>query len=395
MSSTIKAAILALKSRIADAYTAISNKGGTLPETQDSANLATAIASIPSGGGDPYDIYFPDWHNPMDVLKAAINETYKGGICYLFKKSTLSVTSPTCDRVVFADGTYIDNPSGTINLTFDTEEKETNYIICLYTTAQASVTASFNDTTLWGMAAYNIALSLGTSSASNFTVAEFEKCAITTTVRKPIYGSYSGCQKYYYDKECSFSYVQYSNIFVDKYCYLYSEYEWPNSQYISQVFTNSTVAWYASLPNATGNHFANQGQGAPLWGTFGTLYAPKMNTFPNIRNGICYNMILGKITFVDDWAMNTLSYLAYVEIGEDTDIDMNLKNSKIYTNYISTQGGIDMINANLVKGIGNKVKDNSTTGVTRVLTLPASVYAVLTAETKAVFTNKGWSIGGA
>lgn len=49
MSSTIKAAILALKSRIADAYTAISNKGGTLPETQDSANLATAIASIPSG----------------------------------------------------------------------------------------------------------------------------------------------------------------------------------------------------------------------------------------------------------------------------------------------------------------------------------------------------------
>ena len=50
MSSTIKAAILALKSRIADAYTAISNKGGTLPQTQDSANLATAIASIPSGG---------------------------------------------------------------------------------------------------------------------------------------------------------------------------------------------------------------------------------------------------------------------------------------------------------------------------------------------------------
>ena len=49
MSNTIKAAILALKSRIADAYTAISNKGGTLPATQDSANLATAIASIPSG----------------------------------------------------------------------------------------------------------------------------------------------------------------------------------------------------------------------------------------------------------------------------------------------------------------------------------------------------------
>lgn len=49
MSNTIKAAIQALKGRIADAYTAISNKGGTLPVTQDSANLPTAIASIPSG----------------------------------------------------------------------------------------------------------------------------------------------------------------------------------------------------------------------------------------------------------------------------------------------------------------------------------------------------------
>lgn len=49
MSSTIKQAIQALKSRIADAYTAVSNKGGTLPATQDSANLPTAIASIPAG----------------------------------------------------------------------------------------------------------------------------------------------------------------------------------------------------------------------------------------------------------------------------------------------------------------------------------------------------------
>ena len=51
MSITIKQAIEALKSRIADAYTAISAKGGTLPATQDSASLPAAIASIPSGGG--------------------------------------------------------------------------------------------------------------------------------------------------------------------------------------------------------------------------------------------------------------------------------------------------------------------------------------------------------
>lgn len=64
MSSTIKQAIQALKSRIADAYTAVSAKGGTLPATQDSANLPTAIASIPSGGGgnpkEEKDINFID-----------------------------------------------------------------------------------------------------------------------------------------------------------------------------------------------------------------------------------------------------------------------------------------------------------------------------------------------
>lgn len=50
MSSTIKQAIEALKSRITDAYTAVSAKGGTLPATLDSAGLPAAIASIPSGG---------------------------------------------------------------------------------------------------------------------------------------------------------------------------------------------------------------------------------------------------------------------------------------------------------------------------------------------------------
>ena len=54
MSSTIKQAIENLKGRIADAYTAVSTKGGTLPATQDSVNLPSAIDSIPNGGGEVY-----------------------------------------------------------------------------------------------------------------------------------------------------------------------------------------------------------------------------------------------------------------------------------------------------------------------------------------------------
>lgn len=64
MSSTLKQAILSLKSRIADAYTAIAAKGGTMPATQDTANLPTAIASIPTGGGEEpeeKDVLFIDY----------------------------------------------------------------------------------------------------------------------------------------------------------------------------------------------------------------------------------------------------------------------------------------------------------------------------------------------
>lgn len=55
MSSSLKQAIEALRTRIADAYTAIANKGGILPATQDSANLPAAIESISPG----LAIHFP------------------------------------------------------------------------------------------------------------------------------------------------------------------------------------------------------------------------------------------------------------------------------------------------------------------------------------------------
>ena len=55
---SIASAILAKQQQIANAYTAISGKGGTLPATQNLTNLATAISNIPSGGNNftTYDI---------------------------------------------------------------------------------------------------------------------------------------------------------------------------------------------------------------------------------------------------------------------------------------------------------------------------------------------------
>lgn len=48
---SISSEITRINSNIADAYDAISGKGGTLPTARNSANLPAAIASIPSGGG--------------------------------------------------------------------------------------------------------------------------------------------------------------------------------------------------------------------------------------------------------------------------------------------------------------------------------------------------------
>lgn len=46
---SIATAIQNAQQRVANAYTAISNKGGTIPATQNLANMPTAIDSIPSG----------------------------------------------------------------------------------------------------------------------------------------------------------------------------------------------------------------------------------------------------------------------------------------------------------------------------------------------------------
>lgn len=49
---TIASEITRINGNIAAAYTAAGNKGATMPVTQNSNNLATTVASIPSGGGD-------------------------------------------------------------------------------------------------------------------------------------------------------------------------------------------------------------------------------------------------------------------------------------------------------------------------------------------------------
>lgn len=53
---SISTEINRIKNNIESAYTQIENKGGTIPSTKNSANLATAISSIVAGGGLPSGI---------------------------------------------------------------------------------------------------------------------------------------------------------------------------------------------------------------------------------------------------------------------------------------------------------------------------------------------------
>lgn len=73
---------------VENAYTAVSEKGGTLPSSQNSNNLATAIMTIPSGGG-----------GSLTTLTATANGTYTPPSGY-DGYSSVTVAIPTYDGSV-------------------------------------------------------------------------------------------------------------------------------------------------------------------------------------------------------------------------------------------------------------------------------------------------------
>lgn len=73
---SIASALVAAQGRVADAYTAISNKGGTLPATQNLTNMPTAINSIPTGAAPKFGLTIDNFIgdiNSNNKLKAPPN----------------------------------------------------------------------------------------------------------------------------------------------------------------------------------------------------------------------------------------------------------------------------------------------------------------------------------
>ena len=84
---SIASEITRINNNIASAYTQVSAKGGTLPATQNSSNLANAIASISGGGGSSHDWSvlgystepetISDGYDYAIIIKNNWNEQYK------------------------------------------------------------------------------------------------------------------------------------------------------------------------------------------------------------------------------------------------------------------------------------------------------------------------------
>ena len=78
---TIASEITRINNNIASAYTALSNKGATMPVTQDSANLATTVESIPSISENIYYVNYDKYgtlqiNTHTGIVSGFVNNSY-------------------------------------------------------------------------------------------------------------------------------------------------------------------------------------------------------------------------------------------------------------------------------------------------------------------------------
>ena len=103
---SIASAITAAQGKVADAYTAVSNKGGTLPATQNLSNLPTAINSITVG------------KNSVTFGAVSGNDISYG----LGVATSTTITNPVTDILNF-NSSY----TGDLNTTYYCVQYQTNF----------------------------------------------------------------------------------------------------------------------------------------------------------------------------------------------------------------------------------------------------------------------------
>ena len=100
---SIASEITRINNNITSAYTAIDNQGGTLPVTQNSANLASSIATIPTPPTYPFTV--------SSLLISKPNATQNDINDIATYTSTMSYSNLLLDRTAFSGGTFTDGSS--------------------------------------------------------------------------------------------------------------------------------------------------------------------------------------------------------------------------------------------------------------------------------------------
>lgn len=111
---TIASEINRINGNIANAYTALGEKGATLPQAQNSANLAATIAGVPAGGGDTV--------TAINYTGSAIAE---GAKVWLNKKANVSASALSVSSN--SSYNYILEPAGNYVYNFNRDSGYTIY----------------------------------------------------------------------------------------------------------------------------------------------------------------------------------------------------------------------------------------------------------------------------
>lgn len=106
---SIASEIIRINNNIANAYTQCSNKGATMPATQNSANLANTISTISGGGGADLDNYF---NRTIDSVSTS-SSSFAAKV--LKKIPTLTIAS----GITSLDYAFYNFGQNNLNLSFD------------------------------------------------------------------------------------------------------------------------------------------------------------------------------------------------------------------------------------------------------------------------------------
>lgn len=132
---TISSELTKLNTNMQNAYTAVNGKGGTLPQAQNMDNLATAISSIPSGGGssEVVEVTFksnigniqPFIYQSSFSLRAFL--TSSGSSCLCYKNQPVTVNHNLGNWTYSINGTSM-QATDTISVSF-TPTTDTEFIL--------------------------------------------------------------------------------------------------------------------------------------------------------------------------------------------------------------------------------------------------------------------------